>query len=71
MTLEAQITLLSYSYNRLIDELHALHDMYFDFASNADNIMASSCFHIAAKDLETLLSKYGDNKKSPCITEAQ
>ena len=71
MTLETQITLLSYSYNRLIDELHALHDMYFDFANSTDNIMASSCFHIAAKDIETLLNRYDDNKKSPCITEAQ
>ena len=67
MTLETQIKLMSY--DRLIDELHALHDMYFDFASSTDNIMASSCFHIAAKDLETLLSKYGDNKKSPCTRQ--
>lgn len=66
MTLEAQITLLSYSYNRLIGELRALHDMYADFANNTDNIMASSCFHIVTKDLETLLNKYDDNKKSLC-----
>ena len=56
MDINNQIKLMSY--DRLINELHALHDMYFDFASSTDNIMASSCFHIVAKDLETLLNKY-------------
>lgn len=56
MNINNQIKLMSY--DKLVDELHALHDMYFDFASSTDNIMASSCFHIAAKDLETLLNKY-------------
>lgn len=54
------------SYDRLIDELYALHEMYLDFSNHTDSIMASSCFHIAAKDLETLLNKYDDNKKSLC-----
>lgn len=67
MDITNQIKLMSY--DRLIDELHALHDMYFDFASSTDNIMASSCFHIAAKDIETLLNRYDDNKKSPCTRQ--
>lgn len=67
MDINNQIKLMSY--DRLIDELHALHDMYFDFANSTDNIMAGSSFHIAAKDLETLLSKYGDNKKSPATMQ--
>ncbi|WP_304154397.1 hypothetical protein [Megamonas hypermegale] len=64
MDITNQIKLMSY--DRLIDELHALHEMYLDFSNHTDNIMASSCFHIVAKDLETLLNKYDDNKKSLC-----
>lgn len=65
MTLEVKIKLMSY--DKLIDELHALHDMYSNFANSTDNIMVSSSFHIVTKDLETLLNRYDDNKKSPCI----
>lgn len=65
MTLEVKIKLMSY--DKLIDELHALHDMYSNFANSTDNIMVSSSFYIVTKDLETLLNRYDDNKKSPCI----
>ena len=46
------------SFDRLIKELHSLKDMYIDFSNNNDNIMATSTFHIVAKDLDTLLKKY-------------
>lgn len=52
------------SFDRLIDKLKGLKDMYLDFSSNADNIVAGSSFHIVAKDLETLIGKY-EYKKSP------
>ena len=41
------------SFDRLIKELHSLKDMYIDFSN-----MATSTFHIVAKDLDTLLKKY-------------
>ena len=41
------------SFERLIDELKSLKDMYLDFSNNTDNIIAGSAFHITAKDLET------------------
>ena len=46
------------SFDRLIKELHSLKDMYIDFSNSNDNIMATSTFHIVAKDLDTLLKKY-------------
>ncbi|WP_270517610.1 hypothetical protein [Megamonas funiformis] len=52
------------SFDRLIDELKSLKDMYLDFSNNTDNIIAGSAFHITAKDLETLIAKY-EYKKSP------
>ena len=52
------------SFDRLIDELKSLKDMYLDFSNNTDNIIAGSSFHIVAKDLETLIAKY-EYKKSP------
>ena len=63
MTLETQIKLMSY--DRLIDELHALHDMYFDFASNADNIMASSCFPMAVRTASGYPTNTATIKKAP------
>lgn len=52
------------SFDRLIDELKSLKDMYLDFSNNTDNIIAGASFHIVAKDLETLIAKY-EYKKSP------
>lgn len=52
------------SFERLIDELKSLKDMYLDFSNNTDNIIAGSSFHIIVKDLETLIAKY-EYKKSP------
>ena len=43
------------SFDRLIKELHSLKDMYIDFSNNNSNIIATSTFHIVAKDLDTLL----------------
>lgn len=56
------------SFDRLIDELKSLKNMYLDFSNNTDNIVAISAFHIIAKDLETLIAKY-EYKKSPCIKQ--
>lgn len=52
------------TFNRLIDELKSLKDMYLDFSNNTDNIITGSSFHIIVKDLESLISKY-EYKKSP------
>ena len=52
------------SFNRLINELKSLKDMYLDFSNNTDNIITGSFFHIIVKDLETLIAKY-EYKKSP------
>ena len=43
------------SFDRLIKELHSLKDMYIDFSNNNSNIIATSTFHIVAKDLDTLV----------------
>ncbi|SEN21975.1 hypothetical protein SAMN05216340_10925 [Megamonas sp. Calf98-2] len=52
------------SFDRLINELKSLKDMYLDFSNNTDNIITGSSFHIIVKDLETLIAKY-EYKKSP------
>lgn len=53
-----QLKIKAMSFDRLIKELHSLKDMYIDFSNSNDNIMATSTFHIVAKDLDTLLKKY-------------
>lgn len=53
------------SFDRLINELKSLKDMYLDFSNNTDNIITGSSFHIIVKDLETLIAKY-EYKKAPC-----
>ena len=50
------------SFDRLIKELHSLKDMYIDFSNNNSNIIATSTFHIVAKDLDTLLKKYDERR---------
>lgn len=58
MDIKTRFTLMKY--NKLIDELYSLKDMYMTFSNEANNIISSSAFHIMAKDLETLLERYGN-----------
>lgn len=67
MTIQEQLKLISY--DELLAELHRLKNMYAQFAETTDGLIASSSFHIITKDLETLLNKFDNNKKSPCIKQ--
>lgn len=58
--MDAQTQIKLMHYDKLIDELRSLKTMYLSFSNKADNIISSSAFHIIAKDLETLLERYGN-----------
>ena len=41
------------SFDRLINELKSLKDMYLDFSNNTDNIITGSSFHIIVKNFNS------------------
>lgn len=59
MDVQARLNMLHFEHDSLIRELYSLRNMYMQFSISSDSLIARSSFHIVAKDLDTLLHKYG------------